>query len=130
MSAGEEAAAALRASKAGNAAQQALVQESRELLTSFIRQEFGDQMRVSVAEGLAAFMSEANMERFWKKGFEVAQKESRKRLRDAAGDLVLGGVRGLAKWGSMALVLVAFAYYIGGFALAKTMWLAITKGSA
>lgn len=127
---GEHAAReGLRSSVNENAKQMLLAQESRELLASIWRNELRDEMRIGVAEGLAAFLSEETIERIWKKGFEVAQKESGKRLRDAAGNLVLDGARGLLKWGSGILVVIVFAYYIGGFALAKTVWIALTKGA-
>lgn len=102
-----------------------LTEESRLLLAAMLR----DEMRLAVAEGIAAAMTEENAERFWRKGFEVAQVEAKKRLREGAGDLVLGGLRGLLKWGSMAAVLVAFAYYVGGWTLAKAVWTAISTGT-
>jgi len=127
----EQAGAALKASAAINAGQQAITDESRVLLAGLLR----DEMRVAVAEGVAAAapailaaVSEEAMERFWAKGFEVAQKQAKKRLRDGAGDLVLSGLRGLLKWGSMVVILLAFAYWVGGWALAKVIWTAITKG--
>lgn len=122
MAGGEDAArAGLGASVERNKGQVAMTEESRLILAAMLR----DEMRVAVAEGIAAAMSEENAERFWKKGFEVAQAEAKKRLREGAGDLVLGGVRGLLKWGSMVTVLVAFAYYLGGWAAAKAVWAAV-----
>ena len=87
------------------------------------------RMRAAVKAGIADAMTDENADRFWTKGFEVAQRESRKRLRNAAGDLVIGGMRGLVKWGSMVFVMLAFAYYIGGGAMFKAAWTALTKGS-
>lgn len=121
MTSAEEAAAALRASKSINYGQQALTEESRLLLAAMLR----DEMRMAVAEGISAALTDENAERFWVKGFEVAQRESRKKLRNAAGELVIGGLRGLLKWGSMAIVLLAFAWYVGGFAMVKAVWAAI-----
>jgi hypothetical protein len=129
MSAGERAARdALHGSVQENAEQMRLAEESRVLLSGIVRGELRDELRLAVAEGLASFLNEDQIERFWRKGFEVAHKESKKRLREAAGDLVLGGLRGLLKWGSMVAVMVAFAFYVGGFDLARAMWAAITRG--
>lgn len=113
----EAAAAALRESVNRNRAQQEIVEESRLLLVSVIRTE----MRDAIREGILASLTDEAAERFWNKGFEVAQVQARQRLRDGAGDLVIGALKGLFKWGSMAVVLLAFAYYVGGWTLLKAV---------
>jgi hypothetical protein len=102
---------------------------SRELLTSILRNELRDEVRIGVSEGITAAMTDEAAERFWAKGFEVAQKQAKQRLRDGAGDLALGALRGLFKWGSYALLTLAFAYYVGGWTLAKAAWTAIKQGA-
>jgi hypothetical protein len=125
MTAGEEAArSALAESVERNRADVQLAHETVEVVRGVLRQE----MRDAVAEGIAMAMTDENAERFWVKGFEVAQQQAKKRLRDGAGDLVLGGLRGLFKWGSMVVIALAFAYYVGGWSLVKTVWAAFNKG--
>jgi hypothetical protein len=125
MTAGEEAARhGLGESVHKNRAQMEMTQESRALLASMVREE----MRTAVTEGITAALTDENAERFWNKGFEVAQKQAKRRLREGAGDLVIGGVRGLVKWGGGAVVVLGFAYYVGGWQLVKTVWSTIMKG--
>lgn len=115
--AAEEAAAALRASKVINMGQQALTDESRVLLAALLR----DEMRVAVAEGLEAVLTN---EAVWAKVFVVLQKQATERT----GRFVLGGLTAVLKkalWiGAFALV----AYSIGGWTLLKTLWAAMSKG--
>lgn len=117
MSAEDEAAAALRASKAINQGQQTLSEESRLLLAALLR----DEMRVAVAEGIQAVMTN---EQFWEKVFAVLQRQATERT----GRFVLGGVTVVMKkalWvGTFALI----AYSIGGWSLLKAIWAALTKG--
>jgi hypothetical protein len=117
----EAAAAALRESVAQNKRQQEVVEESRLLMLSLIRSEMKEAVQDAVRQGILASMTDEAAERFWNKGFEVAQLQARKRLRDGAGDLVIGALKGLFKWGSMAVVLLAFAYYVGGWTLLKAV---------
>lgn len=113
----DQAAAALRASKAINEGQQALTHESRLLLASMLR----DEMRVAVAEGIEAVMTN---EKVWAKVFVVLQEQATERT----GRFVLGGLTAVFKkalWvGTFALI----AYSIGGWALVKAVWAALTKG--
>lgn len=130
MSAGEEAArAALGEDVERQRSQVEMLHGSRELLTSILRNELRDEVRIGVAEGITAAMTDEAAERFWVKGFEVAQKQAKQRLRDGAGDLALGALRGLLKWGSYALLTLAFAYYVGGWTLAKAVWTTIKQGA-
>ena len=120
MSSADEAAAALRASKAINQGQQALTEESRLLLASLLR----DEMRDAVREGIAAAMTDENAERFWSKGLEVLQRQATQRT----GQFVLGGLTQVAKkllWVGLFMLAV---YSIGGWTLLKSVWAAILKG--
>lgn len=120
MSAGEEAAAALRASKAINEGQQALVEESRLLLADLVE----DRMRIAVAEGIAAAMTDAAAERFWNKGIEVLQRQAKAR----AGGFLLSGLAHMARKALWVGVFVLLVYSVGGWALLKAVWAAINKG--
>lgn len=119
MSAAEEAAAALRASKAINNGQQLLTEESRLLLAAMLR----DEMRVAVSEGIESVLTSELM---WAKVFEVLQKQATERT----GRWVLGGLTTMAKKAVWLSVFALMVYSIGGWALLKTVWTAMTtKGS-
>lgn len=117
----KSAAAALRASVAVNQGQQTLTEESRQLLTSFLRGELRDELRIAVAEGISAAMTEDAAERFWNKGFEVLQKQATVRT----GRFVLGGLTAVAKKALWVVVFVGLAYSFGGWNLVKTVWAAV-----
>lgn len=121
MSAAEqEAAAALRASAGINQAQQVMTEESRVLLAALLR----DEMRIAVAEGIAAAMTDEAAERFWAKGLEVLQRQATERT----GRLVLGGLMTLAKRLFWVSVFLAAIYSIGGWTAVKHVWAAISRG--
>ena len=119
-SSADEAAAALRASKAINQGQQALTDESRVLLAAILREE----MRIAVAEGIAAAMTDEAAERFWNKGLEVLQRQAKQR----AGGFLLDGLITAGKKLLWIGLFVVVAYSIGGWTLLKAVWAAISKG--
>jgi hypothetical protein len=118
MTTEDEAAAALRASKAIHQSQQVLTEELRLLLAAMLR----DEMRSAVAEGLEAVLTN---EAVWAKVFLVLQQQASVRT----GRFVLGGLTVVLKkavWvGAFALV----AYSIGGWTLLKAIWAAL-KGTS
>lgn len=112
MSAGEKAARdALRESMDTNREQVRLVTESRLLLR--------DDIRDAVREGITEAMTEENAERFWMKGFEIAQQQAAQR----AGLLVLGGLKRIL---GIAAIVMAI-YMLAGAPAAKAVWAALTK---
>jgi hypothetical protein len=122
MSAAEDQArAALKASAAINQGQQVLTEESRQLLTAFIRTELRDELRLAVAEGITAAMTDSAAERFWNTGLEVLQRQAKQK----AGGFLLEGVATAAKKALWIAVLVGIAYSIGGWTLLKAVWAAI-----
>lgn len=106
-----------KASMADNREQVAMTEESRTLLTGMLRNE----MRAAVADGIADAMTDENAERFWKKGFEIAQEEAANR----AGLLVLGGIK--RALGIAAVVLAV--WMLAGAPAAKAIWVALTKAA-
>lgn len=119
-SAEEEAAAALRASKAINHGQQALTDESRVLLAALLR----DEMRIAVADGIAAAMTDEAAERFWAKGLEVLQRQATERT----GRFVLGGLTAMFKKAVWIGLVVLAIWSVGGWTLLKAVWAAINRG--
>jgi hypothetical protein len=112
-----EAAAALRASMGINQAQQALTDESRVLLAALLR----DEMRVAVAEGIGAALTDEAAERFWAKGLEVLQRQAKQK----AGGFLLAGVIAASKRLMWIGVFLMIAWSVGGWTLLKTVWAAI-----
>lgn len=110
----EEARAALRASKNINQVQQALTDESRVLLAGMLR----DEMRVAVAEGIAAAMTDENAERFWTKGVEVLRRQAAVQT----GQFVLDGVGTLFKKLLWISIFVIAVYSLGGWGALKAAW--------
>lgn len=117
MSTADETAAAMRASKVINHEQQVLTEESRKLLAALLR----DEMRIAVAEGIAAAMTDDAAERFWAKGLEVLQREASMRT----GRFVLGGLTTMFKKLAWIGLFVVAVYSVGGWALLKTIWAAM-----
>jgi hypothetical protein len=113
----DQAAAALRASKAINESQQALTEESRLLLASMLRGE----MRIAVAEGIEAVLTN---EKMWAKVFVVLQEQATERT----GRFVLGGISAVLKKAALIGVFVLVAYSIGGLSFAKALWASLVKG--
>lgn len=116
MSSADEAAAALRASKAINQGQQVLTDESRVLLASLLR----DEMRVAVAEGITAAMTDEAARRFTLAMLETLQEQAAQR----AGMFVLGGLK---KALGIAVIVLAVWMFLGAPA-AKAVFGAFTKG--
>lgn len=115
-----QTAAALRASKAINHCQQVLTEESRLLLAAIVR----DEMRVAIAEGISAAMTDAAAERFWSKGMEVLQRQAKEK----AGDFLVDGVTTAAKRLLWVGVFALVVYSVGGWTLVKSVWSAVVKG--
>jgi hypothetical protein len=116
-SSADQAAAALRASVAINHGQQVLTEESRLLLADLLE----ERVRIGVAEGISAAMTEQAAEMFWSKGLEVMQRQAKAK----AGGFLLEGALAAGKkalWIGAFLLLV---YGIGGWTLLKTVWAAI-----
>jgi hypothetical protein len=125
MSAGEDA---VRAGMADDVERQRdqieMLHGSRELLTSILRNELRDEVRIGVAEGIAAAMTDEAAERFWAKGLEVLQRQATERT----GRFVLGGLTAMLKKLAWAAVLATAIYSVGGWSLVKAMWAATHKG--
>jgi hypothetical protein len=117
MTSADEAAAALRASKAINQGQQVLTEESRVLLAAMLR----DEMRTAVSEGLEAVLTN---EAVWAKVFLVLQQQATERT----GRFVLGGLTAALKKALWVGAFAMIAYSIGGWTLLKAIWAAMSKG--
>lgn len=117
MSAPEDVRAALAASVAENR-EQVLTEESRQLLADIVR----EQMRLAVAEGMAAAMTDEAAERFWKTGLEVLQRQAQER----AGQFLLDGLMAALRKALWVGGLLLVAYSLGGWSLLKAIWAALT----
>lgn len=113
----EQAAAALRASMGINQCQQMLTDESRVLLAAILREE----MRIAVAEGISAALTDEAAERFWAKGLEVLQRQAQQK----AGRFLLDGVLAAGKKLLWVGIFVLAVYSVGGWTLMKTIWAAM-----
>lgn len=105
--AAEEAAAALKASMSINAAQVALTEESRLMLKAMLR----DEMRVAVAEGVRAAMTQEAAVEFWATGLDVLQKQAAQ----AAGGWVMTGLGALFRKVALFALLGGLVYALGGW---------------
>lgn len=114
----DEAAAALRASRLINNGQQTLTEESRLLLAAMLR----DEMRVAVAEGIQAVMTN---EVFWARVFEVLQRQASERT----GRFLVGGFIQVLKKLAWAGIVLLCMYSVGGWALVKVVWAAMNKAA-
>lgn len=123
MSAGEEAARlGLGKSVDDNRLQMAMTDESRVLLADLME----NRMRIAVAEGIAAAMTEEAAERFWSKGIEVLQRQAAERT----GRFLLDGLTAALKKVAWVVVFVLAVYSVGGWSLLKAVWAAIiNKGT-
>lgn len=123
MSAGEDAARlGLGRSLDDNRMQMAMTDESRVLLADLME----NRMRIAVAEGIAAAMTEEAAERFWTKGIEVLQRQAAERT----GRFLLGGLAAALKKAGWVAIFVLAVYSVGGWSLLKAMWGAIiNKGT-
>jgi hypothetical protein len=97
-----------------------LSDETRLLLASMVR----DEMRTAIAEGIAAAMTDDAAERFWGKGLEVLQKQAQAK----AGEFLLEGVGAAVKKALWIGLIVACVYTLGGWNIAKSVWLSIKGG--
>lgn len=113
----EQAGAALKASAAMNHCQQVLTEESRLLLAAMLR----DEMRIAVAEGIAAAMTDEAAERFWSTGLELLQRQAKEK----AGSFLLDGFLAAAKKLLWVAVFMVAVYSLGGWALLKAVWAAV-----
>ena len=111
----------LRGSVDRNRDQMALMEESRVLLTGIIRNEIRDELRIAVAEGIAAAMTDEAAERFWSKGLDVMRRQARQKAGGFLLEGVLAGGKKLLWIGAFLLAV----YSIGGWTLLKTVWAAI-----
>lgn len=111
---GEAATAqAMRKSVDDNARQMLLTHESRELLTSFVRTEVRDEMRLAVSEGITAAMTAENARTF----VHVVVAEAQAMATAKTGEVVGNAVWGLVKRGLLFLIMGSLIYKIGGWAL-------------
>ncbi|MBA3773838.1 MAG: hypothetical protein H0X13_15510 [Ramlibacter sp.] len=124
MTSADQAAAGMKASMAINHAQQELTEESRVLLTSIVASVVRDEMRIAVAEGISAALTDEAAERFWAKGLEVLQRQATVKT----GRFILDGVSTLAKKLFWVGLIVLAIYSVGGWAAIKVAWAAINKG--
>lgn len=103
-----------------NTAQMAMTEESRRLLGDLLE----DRMRVAVAEGISAALTDEAAERFWNKGIEVLQRQAKAR----AGGFLLSGLMQMLKKAVWVGVFVLLVYSVGGWTLLKAVWTAVNKG--
>lgn len=103
-------------SMSDNAQQMVLTDESRVLLAALLR----DEMRVAVAEGIAASLTDDNAERFWRKGMQVLQEQAAKQ----AGILLWGGIKRALGIGAVVLLV----WLVAGAPAAKVVLGAFSKG--
>lgn len=103
---------ALRGSVDTNRQQQALTEESRVLLAAMLR----DEMRLAVAEGISAAMTDEAAEKFWNTGLAVLQRQAK----TAAGGFVLGGLGALFRRVGLFVLLGGIVYWIGGWSALAT----------
>lgn len=106
-----QARESLRRSVDENKSQQALVQESRELLTSLIRNEMRDDLRIAVAEGVQAAMTDANAQRFVRSMLAEAQRMAAEKSVEVAG----GVFKALVMRALTFLFLGLIVYSLGGW---------------
>ncbi len=115
----DAAKAALQASMGINAAQVTMTEESRRMLAAMLREE----MRVAVAEGIAAAMTDEAARKFALIFFGVAKTELRTQTKSTLGDWLLTGLGMLAGKIGWWLLFVAAVWWVGGPAAA---WKALT----
>ena len=96
-----------------NATQVAMTDESRRLLTSLM----SDEMRLAVAEGIQAAMSEENAQRFVRAVLNEAQRMATAK----AGEAAVGVIGVLVKRAVLFLFLGSVVYAIGGWAALASM---------
>jgi hypothetical protein len=97
-----------------------LSDETRILLAHMVR----DEMRLAIADGISAAMTDETAERFWSKGLEVLQKQAQRK----AGEFLLEGVGAAIKKAAWITLIVAAVYTLGGWHLAKSVWASLMKG--
>lgn len=99
--------ATLAASVATNKAAVQRTDEDRVLLTSMLR----DEMRIAVAEGVRAAMTQEAAIEFWTTGLTVLQEQARQ----AAGGWVMSGLGALLKKIALFMLLGGIVYALGGW---------------
>ena len=112
------ARAGLDRSVGDNAGQMAMTDESRRLLADLLE----ERMRIAVAEGIGAMLTDENAERFWRTGIQVLQEQAAKQ----AGMLLWGGVKRVLGVGAIVLLV----WLVAGAPAAKVVLGALSKGGA
>lgn len=119
MSTSEQAASALRKSVRDNSEQMALTDESRRLLADLLE----DRMRIAVAEGITAAMTDANASMFVRAMFAEAQRMAAEKSVEVAG----GVLKALVMRAITFTVLGWLVYALGGWT-ALAGYVKFTKG--
>lgn len=108
MPTGEERArAALGHSVRENRQQMDITEESRRLLSDMLE----DRMRIAVAEGISAAMTDANAQKF----VRAMLLEAQTLATEKTGEMVGGAVIALLKRTALFLVLGSIVYAVGGW---------------
>lgn len=94
-----------------NRQQHLLVEESRVLLTGLLRAELSDELRIAVAEGIQAAMTDEAAQRFVRSVLSEAQQMATAKT----GEVVGGAVWALMKRGALFMFLGSIVYAIGGW---------------
>jgi hypothetical protein len=118
----EQLRSALQASQDINRAQQALTEESRQVLVGMIRGE----MQGAVADGIKEAMTPDAARLFWGVGLDMLQEQARMR----AGRFVLDGIWKMLKNGFWVALLLAALYSLAGSSFAIAVWKAISPWGA
>lgn len=103
----QKARESLRKSVEDNAQQMAITQESRELLAAVLR----DDMRIAVAEGISAAMTDANAQKFVRSMLREAQQMAAEKSVAVAG----GALKALFMRALTFLFLGLIVYGLGGW---------------
>lgn len=120
-----EARDALKQSVEKNRNEVRLAAETMLVLRGEIRDEISLRMPEAVADGIQRVLTTENAERLFNTFFEVMHKKTR----EGAGDLAIGGIKSVAKWGGLALMGVGVIFYFGGWAGLKLAWSFATRGA-
>lgn len=122
----DEARAGLRKSVADNRGQMDLTDESRRLLGDLLGDQLENRMRVAVAEGVTAAMTEENAQRFVQAVLTEMQKAATMKAGEVAGSVLKAALGKLV----MFLVLGSIVYSWGGWSALAAMgkFFASSKG--
>lgn len=99
-----------------NAQQMAMTDESRQLLADLLE----ERMRIAVAEGIAAMLTDENAQRFWRTGMQVLQEQAAKQ----AGMFLWSGIKRALGIG----IIVLLVWVLAGAPAAKVVLGALSKG--